>query len=601
MKRKLRAFAIIIGAGFLIFLILTILLNRLLSEERLKAMLIDPAQKELGRQVTLGSLDVSLLRGITIKDIGIKERDSKQDFISVKTFRLSYELLPLLRKKLVIKEVLIDEPKIRIIRGSDGQFNFADIGQQRKDQQEELMPVDENNELEPLPITMTFDRVNINKAILTLTDKTNVLPEVHSEADLTMSVILGKTLADIKYNGTLNLLANGKYRGHKPVLQVDCAITEKLISYQGHLTVGFDKVQVDGWAANYLSTPDIELNADINSIDLDELASLKQFISDNSDPKQPKSSHPAQQKNQLPAKKETPATLGLSAHGKVNIGAVSSGRIKMQEIALVYQLKDNIITLDEVSALIFGGSINGDLSADISKEQPAFQGKIKGEEIKVSEIMVSLDKPAKAFSGKLAADLSFRGSGKEWSVIQNNLTAEGRFTLIDGGMQRTPITTALAALLDIQELSDLRFKDFSGNFTITDGKVSLDSNLQSRNINILAKGAVGLDGGLNMPLTLQLSPEYSKILDNNSTFTRYLADEEGHTTMHLRAKGSVQKPRLTIDSKGVRKQVTKAIEKKIMEELGRAITKNRPATTIDSGKDQVKDVSEMLLKKLLGN
>lgn len=601
MKRMLKTFVIIVGSGFLIFLLLNTLLNKFLSEERLKAMLIEPAQKELGRQVTIGSLEVSLLRGITIKDIAVKEGDSNQDFISVDTFRLSYELLPLLQKKLVIKEVLIDKPEIRIVRNNEGQFNFADIvQQQQQEKKEELVPIDDNSAIDPLPISLTFDLVNINKAVLTLTDKTNALPEVHSETDLTMSVILGKTLTDTTYRGSFTLLANSNYHGHKPVLQIACSITEKLISYTGNLTLGFDKIEVNGKATNYLSTPEIELNANINNIDLDELASLKQFINDSAEQKPPNSPQPDRQKNPAQIEKEVPTNLKLSAYGKVNIGEISKSQLKLREIKLNYRIKDNVLALDEIDALIFGGSIKGNVSADNSKKQPAFQGKIAGQEIKAGEIMTAFDKSVD-LSGELATNLSFQGTGKEWSVIRENLNADGRFTLADGGMKSTPITMALASLLNIPELNDLQFRDFSGNFTIADGNVSLDSNLQNDNINLLAKGIVGLDGGLNMPLTLQLSPEYGKQLDNNATFTKYLADEQGHTTLYLKAKGSVQKPKLTLNSQGIKKQASKVIEKKIMEELGRVITKSQSTTSTTDKKDPVKDAQKMLFKQLMGN
>lgn len=597
MQKKLRIFAIIIGAAFLIFLTLNMLLNRLLSEERLMAMLIEPAQKAIGREVTLGSLDVSLLRGITITDINIKERNGKQNFVSIKTFRLSYELLPLLRKHLVIKEILIDEPQIRIIRGSDNKFNFADIAQQHEEKPAELIPADDNNGLEQLPLTMTFDRININKATLTLTDQTNILPEIHSEADLTMSVALGKTLAETTYSGSVNLLVNGKYRKHKPVLQLTCAFTEKLISYQGHLTLGFDKGEVNGWVDNYLATPDIELNLKINSLDLNALASLEQLLNDNSGQQQPKSAQAARPTNSSQPAKAAPIDLQLAAHGKVNIGQVSRDSIKVRDISLVYRLKDNIIAMEAIEALLFGGKIKGDLSADIGREQPVFQGKINVEGIKVAEIMIALDKPAESLSGVMASNLTFKGNGKEWSVIKKSLNGKGSFSLVNGGLQRTPLTTALATLLGIPELNDLRFDDFSGDITIANGKIALDANLQSQGVSIQAKGNVGLDGSLQMPLTLRLSPEYSK----RSSVTRYLADDRGRATLYLHAKGSIQKPKLTIDSKGVNKQVSKAVKQGIMKELGRAIDKNRPTNNTGGSADPVKDASQMLFKKLFGN
>jgi hypothetical protein len=168
-------------------------------------------------------------------------------------------------------------------------------------------------------------------------------------------------------------------------------------------------------------------------------------------------------------------------------------------------------------------------------------------------------------------------------------------------MQNTPMTTALATLLGLQELRDLRFKNFSGDLKIEKGNVFLDSGLQSSNIDILAKGTVGLDGRLDMPLTLRLSSEYGQILDEQATFAKYLGDDQGRTTLHLKAKGSVQEPKLTIDTKAAGKQIRKAVERKAIEALGRALTKDQPTDTAGSSQDPVKSMSERLLKELSGN
>ena len=98
MKKKLTTAAIIVGTCVVAFIVLTVILNNLLSEERLRVMLIEPAQKEIGRKITIGDAGVSLFSGINLRDIHIKEADSNDDFISLKAFRLQYKLLPLLQK-----------------------------------------------------------------------------------------------------------------------------------------------------------------------------------------------------------------------------------------------------------------------------------------------------------------------------------------------------------------------------------------------------------------------------------------------------------------------------------------------------------------------
>ena len=601
MQKKLTTAAVVIGIGVAIFVVLTIFLNNLLSEERLKAMLIEPAQKEIGRQITIGSAGISLFSGITINDIHVKESDSDRDFISLKTFHLKYTLLPLLQKNLVITEILLDEPKVRVVRMDDGLFNFSGIIANFDKEEEELIPTDDESEIETLPLALTFDKINIKQATVTLIDKTAVLPTINSEADMLMSVQLGETMADLKYDGTFNLLANGEYQGHKPVLQIKCDIDEKTINFRGSLTLGFDRINVDGRADNYTSSPEIEFNISSQSIDLDKLASISQFTADDNPEEKPAAPQPPAENGGESPEAQKPASLNISAHGRVNIDKLYSSDVEVREIALDYQVKDNIIYLHKLGALLFGGSITGEVKADIANPEPTFEGNLGSRGIQVAKIMSFLDKPAEAFTGSLDTDLTFRGSGSEWPVISKTLDAEGSFTLANGGMQNTPMTTALASLLDLQELRDLRFENFSGDLRIERGRVFLDSGLQSDNIDILAKGTIGLDGRLDLPLTLRLSPEYGQILDEKATFARYLGDDQGRTTLHLKAKGSVQDPKLTIDSKGTGKQIQKAVGRKVVEELGRALSKDQPGKTAGTTEDPVKAMSERLLKELTGN
>lgn len=559
MKKKLGPAIIIISSGFLTFLILTVSLNRFLSEDRLKAIIVSPAQEATGRKVTLGSAKVSLLSGITLTDIALKEFDSDQNFITVKNSRLRFKFLPLLQKKLVIKEFLISEPEIRIIRKVDGQFNFTGLGQKKQAKQKELVPAEDPATTEPPPLNLTLGLVNITGAVITLTDRTSVLPEVRALSDFQLTLISGKTVTDPKFKGTFNFLANGEYRGHKPVLQASCTINEKLITYKGNLTVGFDSFKVDGWVGNYLSIPEIMFNADINSINLEKIASLKQFISSNPD-QASRNNSPSQNPASAPAgeltgqaQKETMAALDLSAQGRITIGKMTSGLFTAEKISSTYHAKDNRVTFEKVTAKLFGGSINGGIAVDISEEQPAFNGQFTGEGIKVSELMVALDKPAGFLSGKLTTELSFLGRGRKWSAIKKDHNAKGRFTIAEGAMLHNPWTETLAALLGLKTLRDLHFKDFSGDFTLADGMLSLGASLQSPDLSLVGQGIISKDGALSMPFTIKLAPDLSKGLSDNATFIGYLTTEQGQAALPMIATGTLREPRLALDSRGVKK------------------------------------------------
>ena len=98
-----------------------------LTDERVKVFIIPQSETALGRKVAIGDIKIGLLSGITIRDFLIKEVDSDQNFVSARACVLSYDLMPLLQKKVVISEIRFDEPTVQILRDKNGQFNFSSL------------------------------------------------------------------------------------------------------------------------------------------------------------------------------------------------------------------------------------------------------------------------------------------------------------------------------------------------------------------------------------------------------------------------------------------------------------------------------------------
>ncbi len=90
-------------------------------------------QKALHRQVKVGKVGLCLLKGIVIKDVEISNRGTFKrngTFLKCEAFVLKYDLLKLLKKKLIVEKFLIEKPEIYIERFKRGKrvvFNFSDL------------------------------------------------------------------------------------------------------------------------------------------------------------------------------------------------------------------------------------------------------------------------------------------------------------------------------------------------------------------------------------------------------------------------------------------------------------------------------------------
>ncbi len=112
-----------------ISLVLTVALPRLLDINSYHKQITELLQKELNRQVNLGTAQFSWLLGpsFTFNEISIKERDNASNFLSAKKLSFRLRLIPLLSKKIDLREIVIDEPRINLNRNKQGILNIADL------------------------------------------------------------------------------------------------------------------------------------------------------------------------------------------------------------------------------------------------------------------------------------------------------------------------------------------------------------------------------------------------------------------------------------------------------------------------------------------
>lgn len=83
--------------------------------ETVRQILQTEMSKSLNRPVSIGSLKISLLEGITLDKLVISDRDGKSPFVSA-SLVLSYKILPLLTGNLVVNQAVLESPSITITR-----------------------------------------------------------------------------------------------------------------------------------------------------------------------------------------------------------------------------------------------------------------------------------------------------------------------------------------------------------------------------------------------------------------------------------------------------------------------------------------------------
>jgi len=127
MKKIFRVVGVVVGIAVLLVAALAVAAKILITPERVRAAVLPVAREALHRDIELGEISVSLFRGITLHDLSVSEPEGGEPFVAADQVVLRYQLLPLLLRRVVVDEVRLDTPRIRIERLPEGRFNFSDL------------------------------------------------------------------------------------------------------------------------------------------------------------------------------------------------------------------------------------------------------------------------------------------------------------------------------------------------------------------------------------------------------------------------------------------------------------------------------------------
>jgi AsmA protein len=115
--------AILVG----LIIVFAVLAKIFITPERVRAAVVPIAEDALEREVRIGDIEIRLLSGIVIRDLLVLEKDGAETFVAADQVVLRYRFWPLLLRRVIIDEIRLDAPSIRIVRFDDGTFNFSDL------------------------------------------------------------------------------------------------------------------------------------------------------------------------------------------------------------------------------------------------------------------------------------------------------------------------------------------------------------------------------------------------------------------------------------------------------------------------------------------
>jgi AsmA protein len=273
----------------IIGLALTVFIKIYVTPEKVKELLIPLAEESLNRKITIGEIDIGVLRGIGLKKFAIKESDQKSDFLVCEEFFLKFQIIPLLAKKVIIDEINIVSPSIRIERNTEGKYNFENIG--RKEALEAAPEEKEMKGAGGLPITLLVSKVLIKNASVSFTDLKRELPDFKSTTNVDI-VMKSEGGSKIFSEGSIENIIDElivrkpeekKIKGVSSkldyALHVDLESNDIVID-RGDIAVQNIAISAKGAISKIRSSPEVDISLIISKVKATDILDLAGIVTD---------------------------------------------------------------------------------------------------------------------------------------------------------------------------------------------------------------------------------------------------------------------------------------------------------------------------------
>jgi AsmA protein len=180
MKKVAIGIAVAVGVIIMILAILPFAVDL----NKYKGTILTQVRTYINRPVDFDSISLTILTGLGAEIKGLRIADdpsfAKVDFIKLDRVKVKVALLPLLQKKIKVREVVLNEPVINVIRNSSGVLNFKNL----------LVPKPEEKPKAPKPgglAALLVSNAKIRKGVFSFQDdklKPGAKPFTISDIDL---------------------------------------------------------------------------------------------------------------------------------------------------------------------------------------------------------------------------------------------------------------------------------------------------------------------------------------------------------------------------------------------------------------------------------
>ncbi|HDS15148.1 MAG TPA: hypothetical protein ENN66_00680 [Proteobacteria bacterium] len=543
------------------------------TEERLRSLLLPPIEDGLGRKVEVASLQIDLFKGVRIGGLAVKEGDGRSDFVTVREFSLGYNWRPLLQRRLEISRVRVAGLALKVRRRLDGSYNYSELKflQSPTSGPEQGFPVStSSSQGKALPLALVVQRVEIENLRAFFFDEKGELPAAELVAALGADLKLRDLRPEaLDFSGKMDFNLTAEQGSLQAGVQGQLEFDRQRIDYHLDNRLNEQAFAVSGRLSNYLgSRPELVLDLAAGRLDLAYLFGLVQ-------PPAEAGGLPKPEPRAVDEEKAEPlAEPPLTVRGRLAVAELVYENYRMRELSGRYQLANGVFELADFKGKPAEGLFSADLVVRPFQLEPEFDGNLSFSELQIKSLSTMMAPAlAEKVGGAAFGRFSFSGRGFDATALKRHLSLEGNYGLQDGYLRDLPLTASLAQLLGAPEFESLKIDDLDGNLRLRDGRLEINGSWRGEQLGGRLEGRVGLDGSLDLPLSLVVNPVLSERMTQRYPWVRQTFNERGEAVVSLRLGGELSHPRLSLDEKAAQKQLRRKLEKQLVDTLKEKFSK----------------------------
>jgi len=645
MKKLIKILVYILAVGLPLLVVSGIAAIYFIDPNLYKNKITQVISEKTGQELTIdGDLSLKFYPwlGISAKNVSLKNPDgfSQNEFIKITQAGFKVETLPLLKSKIKLSALLLDNPVIYLEHKKDGSNNWEVMLKNIKKNYENSDNSSENSKSNNNAGASKFEfqdiaSIKITNANLnfinqesgeniTLTDfnfdgtNINVNKPFKVKGKYTLDIIsknkadVTKQTADFSGDCNINLKDNNYiventklnmvFSGDKiPNKKLSLSIQTKLMGdfdksrvKLEQLTLKADELLATGSAmidlAN-LTNSTFDLN--IDKLDLNKFK-VSNFELNPESKTSASNTENSLQPQILKVAFENKAS-GSDGSGKLNIGSLSFKNYILTNFKTTTSVKNSIIYLDPLSANIYNGTINSKTNIDVQNHYPKISTKGSVSNISVANLLEAMSGSANV-TGTATVNFDLNSSN-------NVLNGTSNFNVQNGTLKKVDIAYFfdMAGSLLKKEATKSQNNGYTEYKSIT-GTLVTTNNIVSNNDMHLDSANFEADGSGTIDL-IQQTINY-KILAKKKYNDG--ASHENALPLAIKISGSINDPKVTPDLDAyvaalVKDQVQKKITDKIGDKIGKILggpSKDDGTAPTDNGGDSGSNPIEKGLKKI---